>query len=84
MAAKDLSTVSDAELEGRLKSSKTIQLTTMILFALILGAWLVLGYWREKLPMFSATVAVAVVLTAIQSGRRTAIEREVRRRRSQS
>lgn len=81
MAAKDLSTASDAELDAKLKSSKSIQLTTMIVFAVILGAWLVLGYWREQLPVFISTVAIAVALTAIQSGSRTAIEQELRKRR---
>jgi len=83
MAGKDLSGVSDAELEGKLTASKRIQLTTMILFAVILAAWLVLGEWRERLPLFMSTVAVAVVLTAVQSASRTAIERELRRRREQ-
>lgn len=84
MAAKDLSTVSDAELETKLKSSKSIQLTTMIIFAIIIGAWLVLGFWREQLPVFISTVAVAVALTATQSGSRTAIEQELRKRRGQA
>jgi uncharacterized membrane protein YccF (DUF307 family) len=84
MAAKDLSAMSDTELEGKLKVSTSIQRTTMIVFAVILGAWLALGYWREQLPVFISTVVIAVALTAIQSGSRTAIERELRRRRGQA
>jgi MFS-type transporter involved in bile tolerance (Atg22 family) len=84
MAAQDLSAISDTQLEGKLKASKNVQLVTLIVFAVIIGAWLVLGYWREQLPVFISTVVIAVALTAVQSVGRTAIEQELRRRRGQA
>lgn len=84
MAAKEMSAMSDAELETKLKASTTIQRTTMIIFAIIVGAWLVLGYWRENLMLFLSTVALALAITAVQSVGRTAIDQELRRRRSRS
>ena len=52
-----------AEMEAKLNKAKKTQMTVMIIFGLIILAWLVLGYWRENIPVFISTVALAIAIS---------------------
>ncbi|MEM8862122.1 MAG: hypothetical protein AAGD96_27695 [Chloroflexota bacterium] len=51
------------ELETKLKAAKRTQLTVMIIFGLIILAWIVLGYWRDNTPVFITTIALAIAIS---------------------
>ena len=50
------------ELEAKLKAAKKNQLIVMVIFGLIILAWIVLGYWRDNTPVFITTIALAVAI----------------------
>ncbi|MCG9896130.1 MAG: hypothetical protein MH204_11710 [Fimbriimonadaceae bacterium] len=69
------------QLEALLRAQTAMTYTIGGIFALIVLMWIVLGHWRENVPVFITTLAMAVGLTAIQVSRRGTILAEIRRRR---
>ena len=68
------------ELRSKVKAITTIQNTVVVIFAVIILAWLVLGYWRTNLPVFISTVAMAVAISATQIATRSGLVAELRKR----
>lgn len=65
------------ELEAKLKSAKTTQITVMVIFGLIILAWIVLGYWRDNTPVFVTTIALAIAIGASTSAGPRKISAEI-------
>lgn len=58
--AENLEQLSTDALQDKLRSAQTVQRTVVGIFAVIILAWIVLGYWRTNTPVFISTVVVAV------------------------
>lgn len=69
------------ELEAKLAKAKSLQGTVIGVFIFIVLAWLVLGLWRKKIPVFISTVVMSVAATAVVTSARNRLEHERRRRR---
>ena len=69
------------QLEAKLKSIRVIHMTTVAIFAIIILVWIVLGHWRENLPVFISTVAMAVAISTLQFSSRSCLKSELKRRR---
>lgn len=82
MAKKDLSTLTDQELESKLKIVSTIAATTTGIFIVIILVWLLLGYWKSNVPVFISTICVAVVSSSSQYAIRQGIRKEIEKRRT--
>ncbi len=61
---------------------KTLQITIVAVFAVIIATWLVLGLWRTNLPVFISTVALAVGTSASQLAVRGGLIKELEKRRT--
>ena len=84
MSKKTLSTLSDDELQGKLKTSNSIAVTTTSILVVIILAWVVLGYWKTNVPVFISTICVAVVSSSSQFAIRQGLRAEINRRRAES
>lgn len=82
MARKPLSEMTTEELESKVRALKPIQTTIFAVFAVIIATWLVLGLWRQNLPVFISTVAVAVGASASQLAVRGGLMKELEKRRA--
>lgn len=82
MAQVDLATMTVEALETKLTGAITLRRTVIGIFGLILGAWIVLGYWRSNPAVFITSIVLAVGATAATSASAARIDRELRRRRS--
>jgi len=80
MAKVELSELSTEELQAKLKAGKTIQRTVIGIFAIIILAWIILGYWLTNIPVFISTVAVAVGTTVSVSVAPREIAAELQKR----
>ena len=78
----DYSKMSDQELEDKLKSLKQIQRIVGIIFALIILAWFILGYWRTNTPVFISTVVLALFIYIFSGRGAGQISAELDRRQS--
>jgi cyanate permease len=78
--AEDLSAVTTPVLEGRLKAALAVQRTVTAIFAVIIAAWLALGYWKSNVPVFISTVAMGVAISAMTSIAPRAVKAELKRR----
>ena len=72
------------QLEAKLSSVRKLHTTVMAVFAVIILAWLVTGYWRGNLALFISTVAGAVTISAALLASRQGLIAEVKRRRQVS
>ncbi len=80
MAKTTTAEKSTEQLTSALNASRKIQLATMIIFAVIILAWVVSGSWRQNIPVFISTVAMAVALYAAQTAARGALVAELKKR----
>ncbi len=78
--AEDLTALPLDALRARLKSTQAIQRTVAGIFAVIVLAWVVLGYWKTNTPVFISTVAMGVAAVAITSIAPRALKAELVRR----
>ena len=47
-------------MEKTLKAAQTARWVVATIFALIILAWIALGYWRTNVPVFVATIAMGL------------------------
>ena len=80
--ANDLSQLSTEALQQRMKAMQTINRTAIGIFAIIVLAWIVLGYWRDNTPVFISTVVLAVGIGFITSIAPRNLRAEIERRQS--
>jgi uncharacterized membrane protein len=80
--AEDLSKLTTDVLHGKLKAAQSIQRTVFGIFAVIILAWIVLGFWRTNTPVFISTIAVAVAAGASVTAAPRGIRAELARRES--
>ena len=80
MAKVDLSTLSVEQLETALRGRKNLQFVVLGIFGVIVVAWLVLGFWRENLPVFISTVVVALGTSASLHAATQGVRTELQRR----
>ncbi|MGE0885144.1 MAG: hypothetical protein AB7P14_16480 [Blastocatellales bacterium] len=81
MAQKTSSDLNLEELQSKLKAAKAVQITFVIIFAVIIVAWVVLGYWRKNVPMFISTLALAISITTLVSMLPRKLANELKKRR---
>lgn len=84
MPQEDLAKLSTAELEQKLRSGQAVQRTTIVIFGIIILAWLLLGFWRSNTPVFIITLVMALGTAAVVSAGPRSIAQELRRRRGES
>lgn len=70
------------ELEARLRTMRGVQYAVSGIFALIILAWIVLGYWTRNVPVFISTVVMALGLSMIMMFSRRPLVAELRRRKT--
>lgn len=80
--AADLSQLTTDALHGKLKAAQAVQRTVFAIFAVIVLAWLFLGFWRSNTPVFITTLAVAFGAGAAVSATPRLIRAELARRES--
>ena len=80
--ADDLSQLTTDALHEKLKAAQAIQRTVLGIFAVIVLAWIVLGFWRTNTPVFISTLAVAFGAGAAVSTAPRGIRAELARRQS--
>lgn len=78
--SENLASLSLDERHQKLKSTQAIQRTVGAIFAVIIVAWIVLGYWRTNTPVFISTVAMGVAVLTATSVTPRALRAEIRRR----
>ena len=77
-----LSKLTLEELQGKLKVVNSLQITTLGIFAFIILAWIVLGYWKENVPVFISTIAVAVAASSGLIASRSSLNAEIAKRKN--
>ena len=82
MSKKPMSELTTAELTNKLKTISALSNTTFIIFAVIVAAWVGLGYWRTNLPVFISTLSLAIVFIGSQFAIRKGISSEIQRRQA--
>lgn len=80
--AADLSQLPTDALHGKLKAAQAVQRTVYAIFAVIVLAWLLLGFWRSNTPVFISTLAIAFAAGAAVSVTPRLIRAELARRQS--
>jgi hypothetical protein len=80
--AEDLSKLTTDVLHGKLKAAQALQRTVFGIFAVIILAWIVLGFWRTNTPVFISTIAAAVAAGASVTAAPRGIRAELARRES--
>lgn len=80
MAKTSLEDLSTDELRAKLKAIKTIQNAVLVIFGVIILGWIVPGYWRENIPVFISTVAMAIAIGAMHVATRRSMVDELRKR----
>lgn len=81
MAKRPVTEYSIPELEKALRSAQVVQRTTAVVFALIILAWIVGGYVAQNTLVFITTVVMAVAIAAVQQASKTALRKELARRK---
>lgn len=80
LSENDFAKLTDTELETMVKSAHTSQRVIIGIFAIIILAWIFLGYWQTNTPVFVITVALAGVLIATVSTRLRLMSAEWKKR----
>lgn len=78
--ADDPTRLTTEQLEAKLTSAVTLQRTVLIIFGVIVLAWIVLGYWRTNIPVFIVTLATSVAVSASMFVTARDLRREIARR----
>lgn len=82
MANPAPSEMTTAQLESKLRTLTTIQRTVIAIFAIIIATWLLMGLWRNNLPVFIATLVLAAGVSVSQLAVRNGIRQELDKRQS--
>lgn len=80
MAKKTTEELSTEELRARVAGFGKVRLTVAGIFGLIILGWIVGGYWRDNLPVFIATVAMAISTFAMMGATQGPMIEELKRR----
>ncbi len=78
--AEDITQLPADVLHGKLKAAQTVQRTVLAIFAVIVLAWIVLGYWRTNLPVFISSIAMGIAAWAATSAAPRMLRAELARR----
>lgn len=70
------------ELQAKLKAIKTIHASIIGVFVVIILLWIVLGHWRDNLPVFISTIAMAVAISASLVASRSNLNAELKKRKN--
>lgn len=68
------------ELKAKLAAARKIYAVVIAIFGVIILAWIVLGLWRENVPVFISTVAMAVAISALLMASRNKLSSELKKR----
>lgn len=68
------------ELKARLRTVRRVHGVTVAIFAVIILAWIVMGFWSRNLPVFITTVAMALTISTIMIPTRQRLSAELKRR----
>ncbi|PWN06002.1 hypothetical protein [Rhodohalobacter mucosus] len=68
------------ELKRLIKNRRLITLNILIIFAVIILAWIFLGYWRENLLVFISTIVIGVSAPAAMHASSSGLRKELRKR----
>ena len=77
---RSLADLTDAALEARIAAARKVHAVIVAIFAIIVLAWIVPGYWRENMLLFVSTVAMAVAITVAMHASTAGLRAERRRR----
>ena len=76
------SDLSVEELKSKLKAMRTTQVTCGCIFALIILAWIVLGYWQTNIPVFIITVVMGLILVSTTGASAAGLRAEIAKKSS--
>lgn len=79
-----LSEMSTGELKNRLSAVRKVQITIGVIFLVIILAWVVLGYWKTNVPVFIATLCVAVGSLTSMVASTASLGAELKKRESEA
>jgi len=82
MANARRSEMTTAQLESKLRTLTAIQRTVIAIFAIIIATWLLMGLWRNNVPVFISTLVLAVGVSVSQLVVRNGLRQELDRRQS--
>lgn len=71
------------ELKRLIKNRRLITLNVLIIFVVIIMAWVFLGYWRENLPVFISTIVLGIAAPAAMHATSNGLRKELRKRERQ-
>jgi hypothetical protein len=77
---KSLANLSTEELSQKLNAVRKIHLTVVVLFVVIVIAWLATGYWRANVPVFASTIAMGLAASGAMIASRGGLVAELKRR----
>jgi hypothetical protein len=84
MPKRPLTDYSINELEGALAKMRTVQITTAVIFGAIILIWIVGGYVTKNIPVFIATLAMAVTIATLQYASASSMRKELLSRKNRS
>ncbi len=79
----DLSEMDQKELEQKHTSAQNTQRVVAIIFGLIVLAWIILGFWRENVPVFITTLSMATILIVTTRNNTKQLAEEIENRQKQ-
>lgn len=80
MSKEDWAELDIKSLETKFKAARTLQRTVIGLFAVIVLAWVILGFWRSNPPVFISTIAMGLAATGSVSIAPSRLKAAIRKR----
>lgn len=82
MAEQSKEPMTVEQLRAKIGAIKKVQAAIMVIFAIIILAWIVLGYWKDSLPVFISTVVMAAATSVMFMATRNTLVAELKARES--
>ncbi|WP_169978243.1 hypothetical protein [Tautonia rosea] len=80
MATDNTETPSIEAMKSKLKAIRSVHLTIIGIFCVIILGWLVTGVWQKNLPMFITTVVLAVSMSVTNLAVQSKLKAEISKR----
>ncbi len=80
---KSLAEMTTEELKSKLKTINSLLYTLIVIFTVIVIAWLALGYWKTNLPVFITTICMGVAASGGVFASTSAVRHELKNRNTQ-
>lgn len=68
------------QLKQKLGAIKKVHYAIIGIFMIIILAWLILGYWKDNIPVFISTIAMTVAISGALLASRSGLSSEISKR----